>query len=181
MNYYLRDKLKNDDIPSHRIYLHYSDVEHTYAEHICCLRDDLMKFGYSIKEQKMHYANHWDVGKYYPAFLCDALRRKIANSMKRNNSKKIGLCIVFKNYNYGSILQSYATLLKLQSLGYEYEIINYSPKKNALFYLKSVPRLLNRDMLYGKIRSAKSFAKEFSTIRFVLGERRLNSSVKESC
>ena len=75
--------------------------------------------------------------------------------MMSGNAKGIGLCIVYKNCNYGSILQSYATLLKLQSMGYRYEIINYSPRKNLFFYFKSLPRLLNRDMLYGKIRASK--------------------------
>ncbi|MBO4651037.1 MAG: polysaccharide pyruvyl transferase family protein [Clostridiales bacterium] len=69
--------------------------------------------------------------------------------------KNVGLCIVYKNCNYGSILQSYATLLKLQSLGCDYEIIRYTPTKNMKFYLKAIPRLLNRDMIYGKARALK--------------------------
>lgn len=79
----------------------------------------------------------------------------------------VGLCIVYKNCNYGSILQSYATLLKLQSLGCDYEIIRYTPTKNAKFYLKAIPRLLNRDMVYGKMRTlnrkiGKKVHKEFA-------------------
>jgi len=68
---------------------------------------------------------------------------------------KVGLCIVYKNYNYGSILQSYATLLRLEELGIEYEIIRYNPVKNVRFYLKALPRLLNKDMAYSKMRSLK--------------------------
>ena len=67
----------------------------------------------------------------------------------------VGLCIVYKNNNYGSILQSYATLLKFRSMGMDCEIIRYNPKKNMTFYLKSAPRLLNRDMAYAKVRAFK--------------------------
>ena len=69
--------------------------------------------------------------------------------------KKVGLCIVYKNCNYGSILQSYATILKLQSLGCEYEVLRYSPTKDLRFYVKMLPRLGNRDMLYSKVRALK--------------------------
>lgn len=68
---------------------------------------------------------------------------------------KIGLCIVYKNHNYGSILQSYATLLRLDELGVEYEIIRYNQVKNMKFYLKALPRMLNKDMAYSKVRSLK--------------------------
>ena len=69
--------------------------------------------------------------------------------------KSVGLCIVYKNYNYGSILQSYATLIKLKYMGYSFEIIRYNPLKNIQFYVKAIPRLMNRDMIYGKIRTLK--------------------------
>ena len=49
-------------------------------------------------------------------------------------SKLVGLCIVHRNHNYGSILQSYATLLKLDELGVNYEIVNYSHPKTVKFY-----------------------------------------------
>lgn len=68
---------------------------------------------------------------------------------------RIGLCIVYKNHNYGSILQSYATLLRLEELEVEYEIIRYNQVKNMKFYFKSLPRLLNKDMAYSKMRSLK--------------------------
>lgn len=81
---------------------------------------------------------------------------------------KLGLCIVYKNWNYGSILQSYATLLKLQELGISYEIIRYEKKKNFSFYIKSLPRLLNKDLRYSKFRTlrkkiGKKIHSEFAT------------------
>lgn len=80
------------------------------------------------------------------------MKHKDVAGGKMNN---VGLCIVYKNCNYGSILQSYATLLKIQSLGCNYEILRYTPTKNMKFYLKAIPRLLNRDMIYGKVRTFK--------------------------
>ena len=68
---------------------------------------------------------------------------------------KVGLCIVYKNWNYGSMLQSYATLLELRKLNVEYEIIRYERKKDAAFYLTSLHRFLLPDMRYSKIRSMK--------------------------
>ena len=69
--------------------------------------------------------------------------------------KKIGLCIVYKNCNYGSILQSYATILKIGLMNYDCEIIRYNPVKDFSFYMKSIPRLANIDMVYGKILNLK--------------------------
>lgn len=69
--------------------------------------------------------------------------------------KKVGLCIVYKNWNYGSILQSYATLLELRKLDIEYEIIRYERKKDLSFYVSSLPRLLLPDMRYSKMRALK--------------------------
>ena len=71
------------------------------------------------------------------------------------NKKLVGLCIVHKNHNYGSILQSYATLMKLEELGVDYEIINYSHPRTAKFYLSALGRLGSKDTIYSKVRSLK--------------------------
>ena len=42
---------------------------------------------------------------------------------------KIGLCIVYKNWNYGSMLQSFATLIELRKLNVDYEILRYENRK----------------------------------------------------
>lgn len=65
---------------------------------------------------------------------------------------KLGLCIVYKNWNYGSILQSYATLLELRKQSVPYEIIRYEPKKGLAYYWAALPRLLLPDMRYSKLR-----------------------------
>lgn len=53
-----------------RIYLHFSEQEHTYPEHIRYLLDDLHKYGYQVIEDKQYYPNHDDVGTYFPPFCC---------------------------------------------------------------------------------------------------------------
>ena len=64
----------------------------------------------------------------------------------------VGLCIVHKNHNYGSMLQSFATLVKLDELGVDYEIIDYSHPRTLQFYAGAAGRLANRDFLYSKAR-----------------------------
>ena len=68
---------------------------------------------------------------------------------------KIGLCIVYKNWNYGSMLQSFATLIELRKLNVDYEILRYERKKDLSFYINSIPRLLLSDMRYSKYRNLK--------------------------
>ncbi len=68
---------------------------------------------------------------------------------------RVGLCVVWRNQNCGSMLQSFATLRKLRSLGCECEVIDYSPVKNAAFYLKSLHRLRCPDLVYSRVRSLK--------------------------
>lgn len=55
--------------------------------------------------------------------------------------KKIGVCCVYDHRNYGSMLQTLATLVKLDDLGYDYEIINYTRKLTPDLFLRSVGRI----------------------------------------
>ena len=43
-------------------------------------------------------------------------------------NKKIGVCACYNTKNYGSMLQTLATGVQLERLGYEYEFIRYSRK-----------------------------------------------------
>lgn len=62
----------------------------------------------------------------------------------------IGICIKYYHENYGGMLQAYATTKMLEMIGCDYEIIRYEKKKNILFALKSLPRVLNRVLLNDK-------------------------------
>lgn len=56
-------------------------------------------------------------------------------------NKKIGVCCVFNHRNYGSMLQTLATVEKLESMGYDYEIIHYTKKLTLDLLLRSLDRI----------------------------------------
>lgn len=60
---------------------------------------------------------------------------------------KIGLCACYDTYNYGSQLQSYASLITLQEMGHDVEIIKYKKKLTPGFIIKSVPRIFNSSFI----------------------------------
>lgn len=64
--------------------------------------------------------------------------------------KLLGVCIVYDNNNYGSMLQSYATQQKLNELGIMFEVIRYRKKKTPAFILKSLPRMFNPILISDK-------------------------------
>lgn len=66
--------------------------------------------------------------------------------------KKLGICVVIYNNNFGSMLQSYATMKYLDKMGIEYDVIRYKKKYTPLFILKSIPRLLNKNIWIDKKR-----------------------------
>lgn len=68
---------------------------------------------------------------------------------------KIGICACYDNYNYGSMLQAFATQKAISKLGYENEFIVYRKKKNLQFILKSIPRALNGYFIGAKINEIK--------------------------
>ena len=69
--------------------------------------------------------------------------------------KKIGLCVCYNTKNYGSQLQVLATQLKVQALGYDYEIIRYKKKYDLKMVLKSVPRVFNPWLVRGKLTTLR--------------------------
>ncbi|MBQ7976538.1 MAG: polysaccharide pyruvyl transferase family protein [Clostridia bacterium] len=56
-------------------------------------------------------------------------------------NKKIGVCACYNTKNYGSMLQTLATGVQLERLGYEYEFIRYSRKLTLGLLLKSLSRI----------------------------------------
>ena len=69
----LRER-KNDNI---KIFLHYSDQEHTYKEHIMELLYDLHKYGYKLIEDIEHYNAHNDVGIFFPEYMVRIVKNEI--------------------------------------------------------------------------------------------------------
>ena len=75
--------------------------------------------------------------------------------------KKVGICACYDNYNYGSMLQAYATQKAISEMGYENEFISYKKKKTIKFILKSIPRAFNEYFIRAKIDEIKR-NKEFN-------------------
>lgn len=56
-----------------KVYLHYSNKEHTYEEHIIHLLRTLKEGGFEIKEDVRSYTNHSDVSMYFPQFMVNCI------------------------------------------------------------------------------------------------------------
>lgn len=65
--------------------------------------------------------------------------------------KKVGICACYDTLNYGSMLQSFATQVVIDNLGYDSEYILYKKKKTPIFLLKQIPRLLNKNLMFDKM------------------------------
>lgn len=64
---------ENKNLNNTKIWLHYSDKEHTYFSDIQFLVDDLKHFGYDFSEDIKDYENHGDVGLYFPSYMTSIL------------------------------------------------------------------------------------------------------------
>lgn len=69
--------------------------------------------------------------------------------------KKVGICACYNTFNYGSMLQSFATQKTIENLGYECEFIVYQKKKSIKYIIKQFPRLFNKYLIYEKMLSFK--------------------------
>lgn len=70
INHYLEQRIINNPYKENqKIFLHYSDKDHTYFEHIRFMLEELKKHNYSVCEDVEHYENHSDVSLYFPTFL----------------------------------------------------------------------------------------------------------------
>lgn len=70
----LREKIRNDTMAdTQKIYIHYSDKEHTYEEHIKDLLADLSAQGIRISENVGNYTEHTDLRYYFPDYLRQCL------------------------------------------------------------------------------------------------------------
>ena len=66
--------------------------------------------------------------------------------------KKIGVVACYNNYNYGSMLQAFATLVALDKLGYQSEFIDYEKNYSITEKVKFLPRFLNMYLMREKWR-----------------------------
>ena len=77
LNALLSRKLQHASKENHRLYLHYSDIEHTYADHVKFLLEDLEKYGYNTTIDIQHYSDHLEVSQYFPEFLVKSILQEV--------------------------------------------------------------------------------------------------------
>ncbi len=70
--------LKNAFVETQKIYLHYSDQEHTYDEHIKYMIDDMKKMNYQVEVDISDYTNHSNISYYFPDFLLASLNKELS-------------------------------------------------------------------------------------------------------
>ena len=58
-----------------KIYLHFSDKEHTYEEHVKDLLGCLVSCGYNVECDVADYTDHSDISLYFPDFLVNTLKK----------------------------------------------------------------------------------------------------------
>jgi len=78
LNQRLKKKIENKDrVANQKLFLHYSNQEHTYEEHIKYLIHDLEARGQSITTDVASYTNHSDISYYFPTFLINTIQTQL--------------------------------------------------------------------------------------------------------
>ena len=78
LNNYLKEKFENNTyIDSQKIYMHYSNKEHTYEEHIKDMLKDLHSMHYNVIEDIGNYECHSDISYHFPDFLLKTLSENL--------------------------------------------------------------------------------------------------------
>lgn len=79
----LNNRLKNiisiSRLKPQTIYIHYSNVEHTYNEHVKDLLHDLKKSDVNVIEDVANYPEHSGLADYYPPYLVKTLKTVLEN------------------------------------------------------------------------------------------------------
>ena len=71
----LKEKILSDKYSkTQTVYLHYSDQEHTYEEHIADLISDLNRVGIDVRENIEKYTIHGELKYYFPAYLSESIK-----------------------------------------------------------------------------------------------------------
>lgn len=73
LNLYLEKRIRNNCFKNQMIYLHFSNLEHTYFEHVKYLICELERNGYTVECDISDYKHHSDISYYYPDFLVNSI------------------------------------------------------------------------------------------------------------
>lgn len=75
LDQYLKNRIINcSSCMKPEIYLHYSNQEHTYKEHIQDMINDLEEYNFQIHNDICVYENHSDISLYFPDFLARTIQ-----------------------------------------------------------------------------------------------------------
>lgn len=85
----------------------------------------------------------------------------------------LGLCICYYNYNFGSMLQAYATVKEIEKRGIDYRIIRYKKKITPFFVVKNAFRLFNSTW-----RSEKRLIIQKKISRMLIPEYSSNTNIR---
>ena len=69
LNKRLKEKIESYPNVPHAIYLHYSNKEHTYAEHMKDMIEDIRKRGIVLNEDVCDYPTHSELANFFSPFL----------------------------------------------------------------------------------------------------------------
>ncbi|MBC1473824.1 Two component regulator three Y domain-containing protein [Listeria grandensis] len=83
LNELLTRQLKDTQGMLPKVYLHFSNKEHTYEEHIEMLVEDLMNEGYPIVLDVCEYKIHQEVSLFFPPFLTKTLAEILLETTKK--------------------------------------------------------------------------------------------------
>ena len=70
------DSISNPE--EYHIFLHFSDKEHTYEEHVKDLLEEIKRQGFLVSCDIADYTNHSDISYYFPDFLVETIKRIIS-------------------------------------------------------------------------------------------------------
>ena len=76
LNHRLKQRIREDTAAkTQRVYIHYSDKEHTYEEHIRALLEDLTAAGVEVHTDVKHYPTHEELKYFFPEYLSSVLEQ----------------------------------------------------------------------------------------------------------
>lgn len=79
LNSPLSKTIQNHNNNKNDIWLHYSDSEYTYDDHMVYLLEDLKKLNMEYSEDVAHYEKHGDLSLHFPPFLINTLKKIVRN------------------------------------------------------------------------------------------------------
>lgn len=82
LNNIIRDVIYSTKGNDCKIYLHYSDKEYTYRNHVKYLIEELKINNVEFEEDVAHYEKHSEISYFFPSFLVNTLNYELNNKVE---------------------------------------------------------------------------------------------------